>query len=173
MLGIVRGHHGALRVNSEPGRGTNFQIMLPCAGDSPAVVPPPPEQNIAWRGSGPVLLVDDEESVRDVARAMLESFGFDVLAGGNDQEAVELFRENSHRIVAVLLDLTMPQMDGEQAIRELRRLRSDVKVVLMSAFNEQRAVGHFIGRNPAAFVQKPFDVGTLRRKLQQVNAGAG
>ena len=171
VLGIVRGHRGALRVQSKPGRGTTFQILLPCVADMPVAAPPAPEQIVAWRGSGTVLLVDDEESVRDVAASMLESFGFDVLAAGNGRQAVQLFRENADRIEAVLLDLTMPQMDGEQTFRELRRLRADLKVVLMSGFNEHEAVDHFIGKSLAAFVQKPFDVGTLRRTLQHLAVG--
>ncbi len=171
VLGIVRGHRGALRVQSEVGRGTSFRILLPSVAGVPAAVAPVPERAVAWRGSGAVLLVDDEESVREVAASMLASFGFEVLAAGNGREAVQIFRENADRVVAVLLDLTMPQMDGEQTFRELRRLRGDVKVVLMSGFNEQEAVDHFIGKNLAAFVQKPFDVGTLRRTLQQLDVG--
>ena len=171
VLGIVRGHRGALRVQSEPGRGTSFRILLPCVAGVPAAVASLPERAVAWRGCGAVLLVDDEDSVREVAASMLESFGFEVLAAGNGREAVQVFRENADRVVAVLLDLTMPQMDGEQTFRELRRLRSDLKVVLMSGFNEQEAVDHFIGKNLAAFVQKPFDVGTLRRTLQQLDVG--
>jgi two-component system, cell cycle sensor histidine kinase and response regulator CckA len=171
VLGIVRGHQGALKVRSKVDSGTTFQILLPCVSDPGVVAFASPERSGAWRGAGTVLLVDDEETVRSAGRLMLESFGFEVIAAENGREAVELYRENADRIVAVLLDLTMPQMDGEQTFRELRRLRPDVKVALMSGYNEQDATQHFIGRDLAAFVQKPFDMASLRRTLQDLPIG--
>ena len=115
-----------------------------------------------------MLLVDDEETVRNTGRMMLESLGFAVETVENGREAVGLFREKPERFAAVLLDLTMPQMDGEQTFRELRQLRPDVGVVLMSGYNEQEATRHFIGRGLAAFIQKPFDVTALRRTMREL-----
>ncbi len=171
VLGIVRGHHGALKVRSKLGSGTTFQILLPCVSGAGVAAPPAPEPSAAWRGEGTILLVDDEEVVRLAGEQTLRSFGFEVVTAENGREALRIFEQNADRIVAVLLDLTMPQMDGEQAFRELRRARPDVKIALMSGYNEQDATQHFIGRGLAAFVQKPFDVASLRRTLRELSVG--
>jgi two-component system, cell cycle sensor histidine kinase and response regulator CckA len=171
VLGIVRGHRGALKVRSKLGSGTTFQILLPCVTEGGVAAPASPERSVNWRGSGTVLLVDDEETVRNAGKSMLESFGFEVLTAENGREALRIFRDQDHQIAAVLLDLTMPQMDGEETFRELRQLQADVKVALMSGYNEQDATQHFIGRGLAAFVQKPFDVDSLRRTLQDLAVG--
>jgi two-component system cell cycle sensor histidine kinase/response regulator CckA len=171
VLGIVRGHQGALKVRSKVDSGTTFQILLPCVSVQGVVAPPSPERSGSWRGSGTVLLVDDEETVRTAGAMMLESLGFVVITAENGREALERYRENADRIAVVLLDLTMPQMDGEQTFRELRRWQPDVKVALMSGYNEQDATQHFIGRDLAAFVQKPFNMDSLRRALRGLRVG--
>ena len=170
VLGIVRGHRGALKVSSEAGRGTTFQILLPCAGGRVPPPPPVPGETAAWRGAGTVLVVDDEATVRLAAARMLASIGFRVLTAESGREAVERFRAEGENIRAVLLDLTMPQLDGEGTFRALRALRPDVRVLLMSGFNEQDAIGRFIGEGPAGFLQKPFDTESLRARLQEILA---
>ena len=168
VLGIIRGHDGAIKVSSEVGRGTTFKVLLPRA-DKPAQ--PIRVQNTpasSWRGSGTVLIVDDEESVRTVAGQMLEAIGFEVLQASDGREGVEMFSENCDRISAVLLDMTMPRMNGEEAFRELRRLRGDIKVILISGYNEQEATHHFAGRGLAGFLQKPFKLEDLKTKVRAV-----
>ena len=170
VLGIVRGHKGALKVYSEPGKGTSFKILLPCAGapeSAPVVVESAPDD---WRGSGAVLVVDDEDTVRLTAARMLQSLGFTVITATNGREGVECFRAGAGEIRAVLLDLTMPHLDGEGAFRELRILRPDVPVLLMSGFNEQEAINRFIGQGLAGFLQKPFRLEGLRARLKEILA---
>jgi PAS domain S-box-containing protein len=166
VLGIVRGHHGALRVYSEEGKGTTFKILLPVA-EGPADSVIAAQHDGQWTGIGIVLVVDDEPSVRNVATRMLQKIGFTVLTAADGREGLDVFRARRGEIVAVLMDLTMPHMDGESAFRELRALEPGVRVILMSGFNEQEAINRFTGKGLAGFMQKPFAIETLRRKLEE------
>ena len=168
VLGIVRGHKGSLKVTSAPDQGTTFRILLPCAGAQTKAPPAPDSATGLWRGTGTVLVVDDEAAVRITAGRMLEAMGFRVLLAENGLEAVECFREEEANIRAVLLDLTMPHLDGEGTFRELRQLRPDVRVLLMSGFNEQDAIRGFIGKGLAGFVQKPFATEDLRARMKEI-----
>lgn len=168
VLGIVRGHKGAMKVYSEPGRGTTFKLLFPAAsGPSEATAARPPAPEL-WRGRGTVLLVDDETTVRTTVARMVRSLGLEVVPATDGRDAVEIFRADPGRFALVLLDLTMPHMDGEEAFTELRRLSAAVPVVLMSGFNQQEAMVRFTGKGLASFLQKPFTVTELRTVLQQV-----
>ena len=173
VLGIVRGHHGALKVYSEPGQGTTFKLLLPCVDGPAEAAPELPFGDSTWRGSGTVLVVDDEETVRAMTSRMLKRIGFEVLVAKDGVEALEIFHRESARIVGVLLDLTMPVLDGNAAFTELRRLDSEVRVLLMSGFNEQDAVHRFAGKGLAGFIQKPFKPETLYEKMQGILAQEG
>ena len=172
VLGIVRGHKGAIRVFTEPGRGTSFRILFPAA-DEPAQPlarehEPPADADKPWRGSGTVLLVDDEETIRIVGSRMLEHLGFQTLTADNGVEALDLYRQRAEDIVCVLLDLTMPHMDGEETFRELRALNPDVRVILSSGYDQQEVARRFAGKGMAGFLQKPFRSATLADKLREV-----
>lgn len=164
--GIVRGHKGAMKVVSEPGGGTTFRFLFPAqsgsdktaADDSSAVGP--------WQGQGTVLVVDDEESVRATAALMLTVAGFDPILVGDGREALEIFRADPNRFELVLLDLTMPHMGGAETLAAMQKLRADVRVVLMSGYNEQDALVQFTGRDPAGFLKKPFTIDDLRLATQ-------
>ena len=159
--GIVRGHKGAIRVSSEPGHGTSFQVMFPA---SAGAVPPTGTQSIetsTWRGSGTVLVVDDEEIIRIVASRMLELAGFSVLTASDGQEAIRLYQQHPQEIVCVLLDLTMPKMNGKETFRELRRIHNDVRVILSSGYCEADATAGFAGMELRGFLQKPYQHDTM------------
>ncbi len=168
VLGIVRGHSGALKVYSEPGRGTTFKLLLPRANGPAEQLPANPSPGSTWRGHGTMLVVDDEETVRAVSARMLTGMGFEVLLASNGQEALEIFLPRRTEIVGVLLDLTMPRLDGTATFTELRRLQPAIRVLLMSGFNEQDAVNRFAGKGLAGFLQKPFKPETLQARLRAI-----
>lgn len=166
VQGIVRGHKGAIRVFSEPDKGTTFQVLFPADGQASAVPPGKSATIRSWRGQGTVLVVDDEEIVRNLACQMIEHLGFTTLAAKDGQEAVEIFREHQNRIVCVLLDLTMPKLGGDETFRELRRIRPDVRVILSSGYNEENATERFDRLELAGFIQKPYQFETMIERLR-------
>ena len=168
VLGILRGHRGALKVTSEPGRGTAFRLLLPAAGPLPPADAVPPSASGIPLPRQLILVVDDEESVRRTVQRLVESMGCDVLLAVDGLDGVEKFRLHTERIAAVMLDLTMPRMDGVEALREMRALRGGVRVVLMSGFAEAQAMARFAGADVDGFLQKPFNAEDLRGKLHTV-----
>jgi PAS domain S-box-containing protein len=168
VLGIVRGHHGAIKVYSEPGRGTTFNVLFPASEDQAETLEGRKAGDTKWKGSGTILVADDEETIRALARRILEKAGFDVITAEHGLRAVEAFRERAEEITAVLLDMTMPHMDGEQVFRELRRIRPDVCVILSSGYNEQDATRRFSGTGLAGFIHKPYSPAELIAKIREV-----
>ena len=168
VLGIVRGHRGAIKVYSELGKGTTFKILLP-ASDRPATFFNGDSRMEPLRGSGTVLLVDDEETIRGIGAEMLKTMGFATVTAGDGREAVEAYKSTPD-IAFVILDLTMPHMDGEQCFRALRRINPDVKVIMSSGYNEQEVAQRFTGKGLAGFLQKPYKLSTMAETIRRVTA---
>ena len=168
VLGIVRGHRGAIRVYSEPERGTTFKLLFPASAQLAPRAMDKAKANERWQGKGTILVVDDEESIRSLSRRMLERSGFSVTTATDGRDAIEKFQLDRNGIVLVVLDLTMPHLDGEACFRLLRESKPDVKVLLSSGYNEQDVVSLFAGRSPAAFIQKPYTTQELLAKVREV-----
>ncbi|MCO4761216.1 MAG: response regulator [Myxococcales bacterium] len=170
VMGIVRGHGGVIRVQSAVGEGTTFTVLLP-AGATRALSHAeerPTGGQLPWRGAGTALLVDDVEEIRLVGQHMLEQLGFDVLTAADGAEGLEVFRKHAKEITCVVLDLTMPRMGGEDALREMRSTHPSVAVVLCSGYSEQMTTEQVVPGAPIEFLQKPFDMKTLTTALQRI-----
>lgn len=166
VLGIVRAHKGALKVYTEQGKGTTFKVLFPAMRDEEGAErsdegSPPAE----WRGKGTILLVDDEESLRALGARMLEHLGFEVLTAADGREAVRIYREKGNAIDLVLMDLTMPHMDGSEALGEMRRLNPSVRIVMSSGYSREDLAARFSAKGIDGVLQKPYTLAGLRELL--------
>ncbi len=166
VLGIVRGHGGAINVYSEPGRGTTVKLLFPAVTAPVSSSDPLMDFQVNDRFKEKrVLLVDDEETVRTVGKAMLKRLGCHVVTAEDGEKAVGIFQKTPDYFDCVILDLTMPRMDGEECYRSLRRIRPDIAVIISSGYNEQDLVDRFAGKGLAGFIQKPYKTAKLSEVL--------
>ncbi|MEI6205691.1 MAG: response regulator [Desulfuromonadales bacterium] len=175
--GIIRAHKGAILVKSSPGAGTTIRVLFPIAacaqsGQINCAITEDDIAVAAIRRTHRVLIVDDEDMIRGVCLEMLTEIGFEALAAAGGEEALQIFREQADRIDLVLLDHSMPGMDGVAVFIELRKLRPDISVLLASGFSEEELAERFKGLGLNGFIQKPFSLNRLMDVLQRVLAGA-
>lgn len=168
VIGIVRAHGGALFVESAPGRGTTFRVLFPQAPE--ATVPPVSDAQLAheFRGEGTILVVDDEGMVRNIAVALLQVAGFTTVEARGGLDAIETFSANPSHYDAVLLDMTMPGLDGVQVMERLRAIHPNIPVVLMSGFSEVEVASRCATHQRVSFLQKPFTHEALVARLRAV-----
>jgi signal transduction histidine kinase/ActR/RegA family two-component response regulator len=172
ILGIVRSHKGSLLVDSRIDEGTTFCIQFPASSRPIAHHAPAKTLEGPLRGHGLVLLVDDEPTVREIVAEALEVMGFKVAEASNGQAGMEAFEARQDEFVAVILDLTMPVMGGEEAFRRIQQLRPGIPTILMSGYSEQEAMNILNRPGLAGFLQKPFKLLDLSRQLQRVLASS-
>jgi signal transduction histidine kinase/CheY-like chemotaxis protein len=156
VRGIIQGHSAAMKVYSTRGQGTTFKLLFPASRKEDQRRFEKVSKQASLKGTGTVLVIDDEEIVRRTARATLERLGYEVVVAENGRQGLDAFRRLADRVDLVLLDMTMPVMSGEETFRELRIIRPEIKVILSSGYNEVEAIRHFTGKGLAGFVQKPY-----------------
>ena len=170
-LGILRAHRGAIKVYSEVGRGTTFKVLFPAAAgavDEPLLSV---TAHDAALETGTVLVVDDDPTVRSVVKRILVQRGFEVITAPDGVAALQVYAESRDRIRAVILDVTMPVMGGEETFRRLRQLDANVRVLLTSGYSEQEATSRFAGKGLAGFLAKPFTPAELIERMRAVLEG--
>jgi two-component system cell cycle sensor histidine kinase/response regulator CckA len=168
VLGIVKAHHGTITLKTAPGAGTTFTLLLPQCGaaDVPVTAPATPQPG---RGSGTILVVDDEPAVRAVAQNTLEDNGYRVLLAADGQEAIDVLAAHPET-AAIILDLAMPVMNGDEAAPRLRGIRPAVPIILSSGYAEEEARRKFSGAGITCFLQKPYRAARL---LEAISASLG
>ncbi|MFP8880318.1 MAG: PAS domain S-box protein, partial [Myxococcota bacterium] len=169
VMGIVRDHQGSIEIDTEVGRGTRFRVVFPACSEQVTIAHPTVTDAFSWRNRGTILVVDDDEGVRDLAADTLQRTGMNVLCASDGREGIELFRKMAHEIRLVLLDRTMPETSGEWTFHEMRKIDPEIPILLISGHSEERAVSQFGEQGLAGFLQKPFMpevlIGTVRSIL--------
>jgi PAS domain S-box-containing protein len=167
MLGILKGHNAGIRIRSREGEGSTFKLYFPASvtgGLPPA--PAPPERHAAV-ATGNILLVDDEPDILEATSELLTAMDFKVVPARDGLEAVELFKANPADFALVLMDLTMPRMDGREAFHLMRAQDPELKIVLCSGFNEMDVAKDFPYTSLSGFLQKPYTFQMLKDVVQQ------
>jgi PAS domain S-box-containing protein len=166
-IGIVRGHGGVIEIETHPGRGTRFRVMFPTSGRREMASAAEAIAIADWSGQGTVLVIDDDEGVRDLVGETLERSGLCVLHAPDAATGVDVFERHAEAIDLVILDRSLPAPRGEEPFDAIRRLRPAARVLLVSGYSEERAAAPLAGKGLAGFLQKPF---LPERLLERVRA---
>ncbi len=171
VMGIVRGHKGALKVYSEKNKGSIFKLLLPAATDeheTKSTGSVTPATQPMWQGSGTLLLVDDEESIRALASRLLGRMGFDVITANDGEEALVKYEQHRAQLVAIILDLTMPHKSGDEALSDLRKRDTSIPIIIASGYSTDELHDRMAVKGVTAFVQKPYNSKSLRETLSRI-----
>lgn len=172
ILGIIRAHGGALAVQSQEGKGTEFWFLFPSSQKTPiprstTLTIPQPSPSYSHSPTM-ILIVDDEKDVLEACSLILREIGLETLVASDGPSGLQLFKQYERHLAFVLVDLTMPHMDGGMLCKEIRSLNAQVPILVSSGYTEYEAMKHFTGLEIASFIQKPFQVEVLIEKVQQL-----
>lgn len=176
VLGIVRGHKGAIQVTSRLGEGSTFRIIFPVLREigqlkSESASPQPREPRTRQSNEAPaILVIDDEEAVRDIVKEILESSGYTVIIASSGEQGLELFRQHETSIALALVDLSMPGIGGEETLRRLRSLSPSLLIILSSGYSESEVAERFPTEKPDAFIQKPYKPAALLELIRSLTS---
>jgi len=168
VLGIVRAHKGALRVYSELGKGTDFNVIFPCSSNQQEEVVVAKEPKSVWKASGTILVIDDDDVVLTVTEQIIRKVGFDVIKASRAGLGIEEFRKNVDKVLAIVLDVTLPEVTVADVLQGLHQIRKDVPVILMSGYSEQSATEGLPAGSYQGFLQKPFNTDVIIAKLKEI-----
>ncbi|MBU4415287.1 MAG: GAF domain-containing protein [Proteobacteria bacterium] len=166
VYGIIKAHNGYIDVDSKKGHGTTFKVYLPASEIKIQKVVKISEELI--KGTGTVLMVDDEEVILEVGREMLEAIGYKVLTAIDGKEAIEIYKKNMDKIDIVLLDMIMPTMGGGKVFDIIKKINPNAKVLLISGYSLDNQVAEILNRGCDGFIQKPFDLNELSGKIRKI-----
>jgi CheY-like chemotaxis protein len=171
VLGIIKGHKGGLRIESEEGKGTMFEIVFPLVTSSRKTGVSKEKELPAVNGEGKtILVIDDESSVIELLKDVFTEANFNVIGASEPLEGINIYRREFQSIVLVVLDYSMPHMDGKLAFEELRKINNDVKVILCSGYSEEETLSSFGIDRPTGFFQKPFTTEKLVKRVAEILA---
>lgn len=169
VLGIMSSHNGALEIESTPDEGSTFRALFPViTGDSSSLPGTSKTRGDSLNAGGIVMLVDDEPLVRGVVETMLNQIGLNVITAIDGLDSLNKFKENISELDLVILDITMPNMDGDEAFRRMKKLRSDIPVIISSGYSEHEVIARFPNDYPDGFLQKPYSADELHSKIRAV-----
>jgi CheY-like chemotaxis protein len=167
--GIIHKHNGFIKVYSEKGKGSCFKIYLPAlAATEKSESDVKEDSQILSKGEGTILMVDDELSVRDLGKSILERFGYQVIPAKGGKEALELYQQQKDKINLVILDLIMPDLGGVETLRELKKIYPDIKVLISSGYSSNGTTQEVIDIGIKGFITKPFTIKELLKEVKRI-----
>jgi DNA-binding response OmpR family regulator len=165
----VKGHHGGLRITSEVGKGTMFEILFPLAVHTKAHKGTEQKTIPAVNGEGrTILAIDDEPSVIELLEDTLTASNYKIISTLDPEKGIEIFRAQHHQISLVILDYSMPKLNGKAVFEELRKIDSSVKVLLSSGYSEEETMAGFTSARPSGYFQKPYDTDELVQRVAAI-----